>query len=556
MYNVDTISKIHNSYHYKLIKNDEIIDEGTVYNTANSNIYIIDIGTSITNTTTFRVAYHPFNSDTTYFHSTSIRFNRVTPKDQINYGSSIKFEGVVQFPTGGSFEGQIIGFSLGSMVEKKDSDGKVTDREYWSEASASASKTEDTTLIVNATLYIVVSQPSGGLKFYDKEKSSILNLDYNAFPTPAPSGISLSAFDLSNLSEITYLHKSIPIMCNLPTELHTSYQEGTYKLINPTTVSITGPLAGSMFLPGSGTTAKYDTNNYNFGVVNSIVFGGIGATEIGNATQDKEQENPITIPVVRLGLQDIELLLEDEDKVNYYFYASVPYGCSFSHVVTNGVQDSNIPYVDPSSKSNISITAIGMSPDEEVSITEYQNTENGSYYANYIFGTYWEPPSGTAVCPTYLYLGEKPNNIFRGNNISCTIQGYDGSSWKDIVSGIKYKTVYVDDEVNYSRYRAVVSAPGTNDTGYQVNSIETSVLPRKAYDPNVLRIGNSSNDFGTCGVQITRQILEDWKASILSDQTKVTNYTVSIAIRTTGKFYKASNTIAYLKYEVNASGSY
>ena len=567
MCDLETKTIIHNNYHYKLIDSNtnEVLEERTVYNTANSGLYVTDITSGNTRTTTFRVKYKGYHlndegesvlNDYYSYYATTLGFTRATLPENIDFGTNIRFVSNIEYPASTGFVGEIEEFSLGSELIIYNEDHEETDRWHWSECSVQITKTESTILVIGIEFFITVAKPT--LPYcYIPKINSILNADTGFFPTPAPSGISLSPLILANIPND--MKKIIPTVIGLPVLTETNRQDGTYKMKNPET---TTDKPGFFFLPATGSSYSYDYNrHYNIGTVHSIVYNGIGARIISTSSQ--QGDNPIIVPVVRLNLQALYDLLQDETAEYYYFYGSIPYGCTFRNLTVNGVTDTyELEWVDPSSLIPITVTGVGIQSDDvPAQISSFHSGAElleGTYYANYIFspGEYWEPPSGAPVCPRYIYLAEKPHNVTLGGNINCTIQGKNSgdSGWTDLLTGIRYSTIYSNDETNYDQYRAVVSAPETNSLNYFVNSIESTVLAGKSYDPNVIRIGNSSNDYGQSGVKIPRARIQSWYDGLISDQSSVTNYTIGISINTNNKFYKAANSLAYLKYEVITSG--
>ena len=69
----------------------------------------------------------------------------------------------------------------------------------------------------------------------------------------------------------------------------------------------------------------------------------------------------------------------------------------------------------------------------------------------------------------------------------------------------------------------------------------------------ILRVGAGSDDFTTTGICIPRATLENWKNALIADQ-KTLAYTLGIEVTISGMMYKTANTIAYMKYKVEATG--
>ena len=202
-----------------------------------------------------------------------------------------------------------------------------------------------------------------------------------------------------------------------------------------------------------------------------------------------------------------------------------------------------------------------MTSNEKVAINTYQNTNIGTYYAPFIFGDYWEPPSGSPICPTYIYFknegpdGGVPKYIHLGNSSSVVIQGYKDNAWENILTANKaYKSYELNIPENiYSEFRAIVSAPSCNSTNFYVNNAESAVVPKKTYDPYIICIGNSENDFTKTGVEVSKTIIDTWVENLNQEQTDIEYYIISLAVKLTG-FYKSANVISYIGYEVSVSG--
>lgn len=562
MFNYNNAIVLHNSYQYKLIEQDgTIVDEGIVYNEAHNNIYVADVGASSIKSAPLTLVYKRSYTDSEgnihYSDSLStigagVAFSRTTPEQSVNFGTNIAFVGVAEFPASTSFVGLIESAGIGNGKVIQDEEGKVVEYQHWSDVSLGITKTETTMLILTITLYITPSRPN--LQYvYDSSISSVTRRLEGTFPSPGIGFIGLSPMDLKGLPQ--NLKKKIPTVASLPTIVERSYDDNSknYYLHNPEN-SVEQP--GSFFIPGSGSSGyPYDAVHYNFGVMQTVVYGGAGAESLNGGSIGG---NSVIIPVVKLTAQYMKDLL-DTGQSQYYFFCVPPVGCICSGITVNGVDATaaEVSFKDPHELTNIDISAVGMNDEERVDISAYRNTNEGEYYANYLFGTYWEPPTGTAVCPNYLYLANKPTNIYTGGNCSARIEGYIDEHWVNLVSSEPYTVIQIpiDEDIEYSEYRVIVKSPDMTNSNYYTNLIESSVTPYKAYDPFVLRIGDEQNNFGECGLRVSRNTLENWYNSLNSDQTQVTNYTLGMKIQTQGVFYKSANILAYLKYEARVSGN-
>lgn len=555
--NIKSNIKIHNSYHYKLIKTDgTVVKEDTVYNSASSRIYVADIGSGSTISTTLRIYYHGFyiNEDgeraTTqeeYCTTTGISFQRVTKPEEISYGTAIHFIGMVEFAAGNGFTGSITKFALGGEqnIYEEGEDGKkiLVDTVHWSEANGGGEKDETTAAIITVNLYITANAPTGLPYIYDENNCSILKKYQESFPSPGISWIGLSSIPLETLS--TTLHKKLPIIDTIPTVMYHSYELGkpNFSIVN--TVSATTEEHKDMLYLGS--------NSWNFGTLRTMVFGNVGAMPISGRWEGE----PVIMPAAKLNAQSLSSLLLT-DKEEFFFFVVAPEGCSAGSVTVNGTTGESaegVSFVDPRSVSDIGISAIGVTDTEEVSIEQYKNTDVGEYYANYLFGDYWEPPTGSAVCPQYIYFTERPTNIYAGKNCSATIQAFVDNKWVNVGASESYKTIYLSEVENAARYRAVVSAPPSNSTNFYINNVESAIIPYKTYDPFVLRIGGADGDFGRCGIRVPRETIQHWYDSLLEEQTTTTYYVIGITIIPNGVFYKTANVLSYIKYGAYVYGN-
>lgn len=548
MYDLNNL-EIHNNYHYQLIDmNGNIIEEHTVYNEARPGLYVAQAGTSGFSSVPLVVFYKKTTRDSEGNSVTdeqessitaSVPIYRLTSADEIDYGGIITYGGSVDF-LASDFVGTITRFALGGGYTPKNDGWGGSEQPaityYWSEASGSGQKNESTSLHIDVTIYMSTSAPQFSVK-YDANISSILHKSSPSTLTPAPSWVALSSINISDLPNRGLLNKRIPIAFTLPMERASLPDEGKYKVYSPTTS-----------VERDGVTIL-NSKIGNYGSLFSMVFGDIGATSIEGHCSD------IYIPAVILTPQKIQNLLE-KNLEEYVFFCSVPPGCTYQSITVNGTAEGNnngITWKDPSHLSKMTPRKVGMEEGEEKNIDDYRNTNIGDYYANCLLGGVWEPPNGTSTCPKYLYFSSAPNNIFTGYRTGATVQVKVDNTWQTVGATQNYTTTYF----NYSRfsniedYRVVVSAPSENSTFF-VNDAEGLTVPNKSFDPNVLCIGDSGNDFGTAGITITRARLESLNDAIGGDQRR-SGYNIGITV-SASCFYKSSNTIAYINYEVTASG--
>lgn len=568
-------SEIHNTYHFKLIddKTNQVLSEKTINNEANSGVYVADIGSNSTRSTTLRIHYkkayldsenHLQHEENERTVTTSVTFERVTLSQNISYNTPIEFVANITYAASTSFVGEIIKASLGSEISIKDQEGKPTGgKKYWSEALLSLEKTETTRLVLTVTLKISVSDPSGFPYLYDKSINSLLNIESGYFPTPGPNFIALSTLQLRQIGNI--LRKKIPTILSLPVQTTTSYDEGYFLIENPKTSTSEGT-QNTFYIPATGSSLSYDYNNYNIGGACTLVYGNVGAESIQGSVSG---DNDVLLPVINFTRQKIINLIEQEGEEGFntktfYFFSSIPIGCQYSgRIYVNDIrsQGDGLSYNNPTDlREQISPIGVGINSfDSPTLITDFQSREGdiktGSYYSNYIFGDYWEPPSGTPVCPNYVYFNEKITNIFIGNNISCSVQGSDdGINWTTFLTGKKYQVVKKDEnEINYNYYRIEVLAPGCEGTNYFVNDYESSVLQRKSYDPNVLCVGTTNIDFSQAGLVVPGATLLNWKEQLDNDS-HLAGMRVNLGLTSITGYYKAANTLAYLVYSARVEG--
>ena len=557
--------KIHNFYHCKLFQGDTLVSEKKVYNAANSGLYITDIGMSNTRNAIFRIFYNkayydPKDKETKYEEelrqiTTNVSFVRQTQEENIDYNTPIVFSGRVTFPASDSFIGKLKKCALGSELEILDEEGKSTGQfDYWSEADLDdVVKTETMRLEIYITInFVINSEAFDNISYkYDKNINSLLNKKNGYFPTPAPNFISLSTIDINDISGNSQglLKKKLPVVLSLPITTVVSRQDGIYTVKNPKRNTPEGE-KDSLYLTGLESSISNDKTNYNIGSACTMVYGSIGAESLVSSTNGTDT---LMLPVVSLNSQSIIALLatikpdEDINDKKFYFFASIPANCEYVGCYVNGIS-SGLQFIDPSTLRELRPEKISLDGETLEEISNYRNTNEGEYYANYLFGSYWEPPSGLAVCPKSLYFNNKIiNNLYIGNNISCIIQIQNNNNWEDYLIGKRYEVV-INNDIDSSHehnYRAVVSAPNTNATNYFVNNYESSVLQKKSFDSNILSIGNQYYDFSKAGVEVPATILNNWK----NDNT---NRIISIGIRP-HSYYKAANSLAELTYSFIAT---
>ena len=108
MCDFETKTIIHNNYHYKLIDSNtnEVLEERTVYNTANSGLHVTDITSGNTRTTTFRVKYKGYHlndegesvlNDYYSYYATTLGFTRATLPENIDFGTNIRFVSNIEY---------------------------------------------------------------------------------------------------------------------------------------------------------------------------------------------------------------------------------------------------------------------------------------------------------------------------------------------------------------------------------------------------------------------------------------------------------------------------
>ena len=545
----------HNKYEFIVLdENREVVEKGTYYNSADSGVYAEEIGSSKTNSTTVNLIYTPpqGTESTTGF---GISFNKVNTEVIYDFGDTIEFVGSLEISSN-QLIGSISKVALG-RGKKNEDDEESNEIKYWSETNCSISMGEKNTLILNIYLNFSVSAPAG--KRYDKKFSSLLNNGYNYFPTPGALSIEISSVPISGLP--SPLAKRVPTFMSLPTitELG-SFNSPCFVRRNPSNLE---DQEGVLFLPSVGVKKVYgfgEKSNFNCGIMETMVFPDIGASSF-TASGAGGAEFTTIIPVVKLYAQDLREL--SDQNTDQYFYCAVPKCCdpAEAQIVVNNtvVQSSGITFTDPRTLTAINVTAVGMTSDEEVSINTYRNTNVGSSYANYLFedNGYWEPPSGSAISPTYVYLASAPKYVVTGANISCSFQGknVNTENWESIGSASRYDKVTLNYDTSlYNAYRAIVSAPSSSSTGYYLNETEKVVLSLKSYDEMILRIGDESHDFTKTGIKITIGQINTWLAAMGADQSK-TAYTVGLQVIIRNTMFKSANTVAYMQYNVTTTGA-
>ena len=549
MYDLNNI-KIHNNYHYQLIdKNGNIIEEHTVYNESRPGLYVAQVGQGSLNSVPLTVFYKRKKRDnegnivTEDYESSitaGVSIYRTSSASNISYGYTIEYKGSTDF-LASSFVGTITRFCLGGGYTPRTeggwggSESEPPPTYYWSEASGGGDKGETVSLHIDITIFMSASRPSFPVR-YDQNISSILHINDPSTLSPGPKWVGLSSINISDLPDREMLNKRIPIAFQLPMAKESLPDEGAYRVYSPTTS-----------VERDGVTIL-NSGEGNYGSLFSMVFGEIGATSIGGYCSD------IYIPAVVLTPQKIQNLL-DKDLEEYVFFCSVPPGCSYQGISVNGTLEGSgggITWTDPNGISKMTPRAVGMEEGEERTLDSYRNTDVGDYYANCLLGGCWEPPSGTSTCPRFLYFSSAPSNIYVGAYTGATVQVKVNNQWQNVGSARTYTTVYFDYShfSNIQDYRVVVSAPSENSRFY-VNEAEGLTVPNKSFDPNVLCIGDSG-DFGTAGITISRSRMQALSDGIFQEQ-RHSGYNIGIRVNA-NCFYKCSNTIGYLQYEVKASG--
>ena len=551
MYNIDIPLEIHNKYEYKLIDNStgKVIKTDTVYNRANPGLFVMEVGSGNTSSTTINYDYTSDFDDRTY--QASINFYRTTPSENVNFNTDIAYSGTIEI-TSHNVIGNIYRIGLGKYI---DDSGQVY---YWSEIDNSIKVDENNSLIMTITLYFNVAVPSsGGIKYYDINLTSLLTKNSNSFPSPAPRAIMTSSLPFNSLPNV--LTKQVPTFMSLPSG--GKGENFTYVTENLSNVEH-GDHEGELYLPSFGLIRKVagygEKSNFNCGIMRSILLTNIGLADFGSSGSIDT-----IIPVVKLYRNTIDTLIE-QNLDRYYFYCAVPIGSSYLSndvkITLNNeeVTGLGLTFKDPRAVNMISITGVAMEGgDTPTSINSFRNTTTGTYYANYLFEDdgYWEPPSGSSICPSYIYFGAAPTNVVTGN-ITCIIQGKrnDNNTLENISNIDVYSAIVLDyNSSEYSEYRMYVNGKSCSSTSFYLNNAEQAIIPLKSYDPMILRVG-SDGDFTTTGICVPRSALENWKNALIADQ-KTLAYTLGIKVTVNGMMYKTANTVAYMKYRVVTTGS-
>lgn len=544
----------HNKYEFIVLdENREVVEKGTYYNSADSGVYAEEVGSSKTNSTTVNLIYTPPEGEETTI-GFGITFTKVNTEVIYDFGDTIEFVGSLEISSN-RLTGSISKVALGSG-KRNDDDEESDEVKYWSETNCSISMGEKNTLILNVYLNFSVSAPAG--KRYDKKFSSLLNNGYNYFPTPGALSIEISSVPISGLP--SPLAKKVPTFMSLPTTTELGdFSSPCFIRRNPSNLE---DQEGVLFLPSVGVKNIYgfgEKSNFNCGIMETMVFPDIGASTFTASGAGGGVFTTI-IPVVKLYAQDLREL--SDQNTDQYFYCAVPKCCdpAEARIVVNNtvIEPGSITFTDPSTLPTITVAAVGMTPDEEVDISTYRNTNVGSSYANYLFedNGYWEPPSGSAVSPTYVYLASAPKYVVTGANISCSFQGknVNTDNWESIGSASRYDKVTLNYDTSlYNAYRAIISAPSSSSTGYYLNETEKVVLSLKSYDRMILRIGDESHDFTKTGIKITIGQINTWLAAMGADQSK-TAYTVGLQVTIRNAMFKSANTVAYMQYNVTTTG--
>ena len=541
----------HNKYTYKILnENGEVIDSGTYYNTAKPGLYITEFGSSSSNSTSIHFIYTAPGSMTEQDAVFSISFEKITDSVDVQYGTTITYEGNLEISSN-QLLGSVttIGLGRGEVIYDE---GVITERNFWSETSSSFSINEKNTLIITVRLFFEVSVPSGLTRYYNSDLSSLLNKYTSYLPTPGVRSLGVSSLPLSSLPNP--LNKLIPTFMSLPTIGETDTENLTYSCKNPVNVDETSSYPESLFLPSVGIKGVQGYNEYsnlNCGIMNTLVLNNVGAVNFSAVTSGFTT----IIPAVKLYAQNLRTLYEEGG--TKYFYCATPACCDPSDtkvVVDNTIATlgSGLGFIDPATLTGLTPVAVALNEnDTPVSIDTFIGTNEGSYYANYLFGGYWEPSTENPICPRYLYFNTAPKYIVAGGNISCTLQGLQIASpqnWMTLGTVSSYeKVAFTYDESLYSQYRLIVSAPNSSATNFYLNETEKVVIPKKSYDPMILRIGDVDNNFTHTGISVTHEQLGLWLEGLAADQSK-TAHTLGIQVTVNNSMFKTANTLAYMQY--------
>ena len=551
MYNASEI-KAHNHYHYQLIDKDgTIIKEDTVYNTANSGLFVAEAGNSKMSGAPVNIMYNPIyrndqeeivESDKIFIVRDNVPLARVNSADSIEYGTTVTYVGALDFPAGG-FNGKLISIGLGGPYIKGE-DEENREYIYWSEAGLSGTKSESISLHIDVTIMISASMPSMS-RPYDASISSVLHRDSAGLLTPGAGWIGLSSLGIGQLPNP--LKKRIPVKIKLPITYEADRDGGSFTTRNPK--NAIDPSEDGYMIMGK---------DYNYGYLPTIVFDDIGANNMGGGARS------VYIPAVILTAEEIRRLNtqmqnSSNDNEMAWFFCSIPQGATYHGIRVNGVDGGSGGFIwkEPNGvggPQRLTPTGYSMSDaDYGQGIGQFHNTETGQYYASNIWGGYWEPPSGSPVSPDYVFFNNAPQNVYAGYGAGAIIDAWVDGHWERMGSSTPCAVTYFEPIEGATRYRALISVP--DETGdFFVNSAEKTVLSHKAYDPNILCIGDANNDFGKCGIGINKTKMADLYKGIFTDQ-KYSGYNIGVVVDVSGGFYKNSNIVAKLRYGVTASGS-
>ena len=534
--------KIHNNYTFTLTdEKGNVLEKKTIYNSANPGVFVATAGNGEITGTVLDITYKPYNSDGGLSEdetstSAGVTFYRNTPESEVQYGNYVEYVGSVDFLPSTNFVGNITGVSLGRYVVYNE-DRTVKDILHWSEGGGiGITKTSTMSLHIDVKLYLAAQYPGGC--YYDEKISSVLHRSQsNCLLTPLPKWVGLSSFDVTQLSPP--LHKRVPVLHSIPTEVERNYEQGTATIKN----KVNNEESDSFFVAGTNSSLSTDISSYNVGILKSIIFGDVSVSSFGGSFEGSSTGVYIPAVVLTQGLID-ELKRKYPNEDEFYFFCVAPEGASGYSVSVNGTTDNHLQFIDPRNLTRMTSTRVGLTANEEPKeITELRNLDTGSYYSQYILGDdeYWEPASGCPTCPPYVYFDSKPDNVRCGPSASVAIQAFVNNNW--VTVGARGQStngaVYLNDVDGANKYRAVVSAPQLTDSFF-VNQYEKSTVPHKSYDPYIICIGNSGNDFGKVGIKILRDDLQRYCNSYIGLNANITSY------------YKSSNTVAFLSCRMTA----
>lgn len=543
MYNINF--EAHNNYTFTTIdENGKVIEKKTIYNTAKPGLFVAEAGNYAMNGTTLEITYRPSRpddstDDTESVVTAGVGLYRMTPSSEIHYGGFVKYSGSVDFSPSINFVGTITSVSLGRHVLYNE-DQTVKDTLHWSEGGGiGIEKSSTMSLHIDVELYLKAETPGG--KYYDENISSVLHKNQdNGLLTPLPQWVGLSSFNVTQLS--SPLHKRVPVLHDMPTEIVRDYEQGTSTIKN----KVNNEESDSFFVSGTNSTLSTNISSYNVGILKSIVFGDVSVNTFGGSFGGSSKSVYIPAVVLTQGLiNELKNSYPNEDE--FYFFCIEPEGSSSYSVSVNGTTDNNLSFISPRTIPRMTSTRVGLTANEDPrDITRLRNTSTGTYYSQYILGNdeYWEPELGCPTCPPYVYLNGIPDNVRCGPSASVTIQALVGNNWVNVGARGKATNgaIYLNNVEGTNTYRAVVSAPQFTDSFF-VNQYEKSTVPHKSYDPYVICIGGIGCDFGKVGIKILRDDLQKYCNSYIGIEAEITDY------------YKSSNTVAFLSCSMTARGA-